>query len=400
MSSIRYLWFNSKDEAERQRELRRMYWEQFREDQLDRVKKDLEKALEIEMSEAIQAGMYERTPTRIGYRGGYRYRDLQIWGGRLCRIKVPKRERGYKYKLLEPYSRRIESLSEAIYRAYVCGMSDRKVSKYFERLYGERILSPQGVSYLNKRLTKNVDRWHRRALKDEYEYIYFDGMVQGVKESVRRQRTVLVAYGIKLNGKTEVIDYAVETGESVSAWSRFLQSLYERGLTGENLKLIIHDGSNGLIEALNWLWPNVKRQLCAVHKLRNLSSRIKTVHTRKRIMREAAQIYKSENKQQAYKRIQKLKNRWEVCEPKAIRLFLKNIEDTLTYFDFPKELWDTLKSTNPIERYLEEWRRRLKTMRCLNNVASCDRIIYGQVIEYNSQQEDIPNNKIPELILT
>jgi len=39
-------------------------------------------------------------------------------------------------------------------------------------------------------------------------------------------------------------------------------------------------------------------------------------------------------------------------------------------------------------------------MRCLNNVASCDRIIYGQVIEYNSQQEDIPNNKISELILT
>jgi len=313
VSSIRYLWFDSKDEAERQREMRKMYYQQLEEDNLDRIKKEFEKNLEIEFEEAIGAEKYGREPNRKGYRGGYRYRDLHMWCGRIKKIKVPKGEKGYKYKLLEPYSRRDEKMTEAIYRAYVYGMSDRKVSKYFKKLYKEDIISAQGVSDIYKRLTRNVAKWHKRKIKDEYKYLYLDGMVQGIKESVRKQKTVLVAYGIKTNGKKEVIDYTIEMGESAAAWSRLLQSLYERGLSGNNLELIIHDGCTGLIEALSWIWPNAKRQVCSVHRLRNLNKRLKRSNARKMMMKQASKIYKSKNKQEAIRRIQAFKRRWSIC---------------------------------------------------------------------------------------
>jgi len=372
MSSIQELYLNGKDLDERVREWRRMFFMEMEEEHLRSAKKQVEEMLKQDFAQAIGAERYERTQKRKGYRGGYRYRDLMIWSGNIRRIKVPKGEKGYKFWLLEPYKRRVEKLSNAMYRAFIYGMSDRKVSKYFKELYGEEILTAQGVSYLYKKMTENVGSYHRRKIKGEYKYLYLDGMVQSVRGAIRRQRTILVAYGIRIDGKKEVIDYRVETGESASAWARFLQSLYERGLGGKNLKLIIHDGCPGLIDALKWLWPDVKTQLCYIHRMRNLSKRLKNRYIRSKIMREVSRIYYAKTKEEAYRKIRQLESRWKVCEPNAIRLFVKNIESSLVYFGFPKEDWDTIKSTNLLERHLEEWRRRMIPMRCFTNPLSCE----------------------------
>ena len=398
MSSIRYLYLNDKDLDLREREWRNMFFTELEEDHLKRAKERIEAILEEDFQEAIGAERYERTPRRRGYRGGYRYRDLMIWGGNVRKIKVPKGEKGYRFWLLEPHKRRIEKLSNAMYRAFIYGMSDRKVSEYFKGLYGEGVLTAQGVSYLYKKMSEDVEAWHRRETGDNYKYIYLDAMVQSVRGAIRRQRTILVAYGVRYDGKKEVIDYRVETGESASAWSRFLQSLYERGLKGKMLQLIIHDGCGGLIDALRWLWPDVKTQLCYIHRMRNLSKRLKNRHIRSKIMREVSRIYRAESRQEAYWRIRALESKWSYWEPNAIRLFLKNIENSLTYFDFPREDWDMLKSTNPLERQLEELRRRMIPMRCFSNPVSCDRIVYGLVQELY-QKEDAQIQK-SEFVLT
>ena len=303
-----------------------MFFMEMEEEHLKSAKRQVEEMLKQDFTQAIGAERYERTQKRKGYRGGYRYRDLMIWSGNIRRIKVPKGEKGYKFWLFEPYKRRVEKLSNAMYRAFIYGMSDRKVSKYFKQLYGEHVLTPQGVSYLYKKMTEKVEDWHKRKIENDYKYIYLDGMGQSVRGAIKRQRTILVAYGIKNDGKKEVIDYRVETGESASAWARFLQSLYERGLEGKNLKLIIHDGCPGLIDALRWLWPDVKTQVCYIHRMRNLSRRLKNRFVRSKVMREVSKIYYARTKEEAYRKIKQLEGRWKVCEPTAIRLFVKNIE--------------------------------------------------------------------------
>ena len=399
---MRTLYFNEKDLDLRLGEMRRQFWREVEEEELKMAKKRLEEALQIEFNEAIGAGDYERSAGRKMYRGGYRYRDLQTWGGRLWRVKVPKGEKGYKFKLLKPWARHVEKFGEAVYRAFVYGMSDRKVAKFFEGLYGKKILSPGGVSVIYQNLSREVASWHERALDDGYKFIYLDGMWQSIRGGARNQRVILAAMGIKQDGTVEVIDFRVETGESASAWGRFIQSLYDRGLIGKSLELIIHDGCEGLIDALRWVWPMTKTQLCAVHHLRNVGHNIRAQHVRAKVLRQAKTVYTAKNRQQAIDRAKALAKRWEHCEPMAIRRFMRRLDDTLNFMDFPQELWFMLKSTNHLERYFREWRRRLKSMGALPNPASCDRILFALVQQYNTQkkQRTLTSIQKSELYLT
>jgi len=161
---VRTLYFNEKDFDLRLREMRQQFWRQVEEEHLEIAKQRVQEALGIEFHEAVGAQSYERSEGRKMYRGGYRYRDLQTWGGRLYRVKVPKGEKGYKFKLLKPWARHVEKFGEAVYRAFVYGMSDRKVAKFFEALYGKGILSPAGVSVIYQNLTRDIAVWPREGL--------------------------------------------------------------------------------------------------------------------------------------------------------------------------------------------------------------------------------------------
>jgi putative transposase len=384
---MRTLYFNEKDVVLRRKELRKQFWQKVEEQQLKLAKKRVEEALSIEFAEGIGAGEYERSVGRQMYRGGYRYRDLMTWGGPLWKVKVPKGEKGYRFKLLQPWGRHVEKFGEAVYRAFVYGMSDRNVAKFFEALYGKGILSPAGVSVIYQNLSREVETWHHRPLEDRYRFIYLDGMWQSIRGAVKgRRRVILAAMGVKHDGVIEIIDFRIESGESAMAWSRFLQGLFDRGLVGKRLELIVHDGCQGLIDALRWIWPDAKTQLCAVHHLRNLGNRIRARHVRTQVLRQAKMIYRAKDKQQALDRAKLLARKWGCGEPSAIKNFMRRLDATLVYMDFPQELWAMLKSTNHLERYLREWRRRLKTMGVLPNPSSCDRILYALVKEYNDQQ--------------
>ena len=93
---------------------------------------------------------------------------------------------------------------------------------------------------------------------------------------------MLAAYGITVKGKRELIDFMVTSHESARRREGFLNNLYNRGLTGEMLGLIITDGNAGLENAVDYVYPKVKRQRCWAHKLRNVSN-----YLRKRIRTNA-----------------------------------------------------------------------------------------------------------------
>ena len=60
---------------------------------------------------------------------------------------------------------------------------------------------------------------------------------------------------------------------------------------------------------------------------------------------------------------------------------------TLTYFDFDKSIWNRIKTNNPIERYIEEIRRRTIPIRIFQNIDSLDRLIYGiiEILKVNRE---------------
>lgn len=113
--------------------------------------------------------------------------------------------------------------------------------------------------------------FHARRLGDRYKALMLDGVVLARKTGAGAlRRPVLVALGLRQDGKKEVIDFRLARGESASEWERFLDDLYKRGLTGEGLDMICVDGGSGLIAALPMVCDKIPVQRCWAHRIRNI----------------------------------------------------------------------------------------------------------------------------------
>src|SRR5207237_3512294 len=122
--------------------------------------------------------------------------------------------------------------------------------------------------------------------------------------------------GITREAKGQLIDFLLVKAEGEDTWKSLLLDLWNRGLKGEQLKLIVTDGHAGLVKALSEVWPRVAHQRCWVHKLRNLQSRLKA--SQRACLQEAKLIYQAENEQEAIARFRKWKRRWEKDAPRAV----------------------------------------------------------------------------------
>ena len=83
---------------------------------------------------------------------------------------------------------------------------------------------------------------------------------------------MLCAYGISLEGERALLSFRQTTAESETQWEAFRRDLYNRGLEGKALQLVVTDGCAGLRRALDTVYPYVPRQHCWVHKLRNVAA--------------------------------------------------------------------------------------------------------------------------------
>lgn len=99
--------------------------------------------------------------------------------------------------------------------------------------------------------------------------------------------------------------------------------------------------------------------MCIVHKMRNVLTQ--TRHRNKPILAvDLKAIYRAQTKREALELLQKFCRKWYVAEQKAVTSLRFDFEKTLTYFDFHKELWPHIRTTNILEREFREVRRRIK----------------------------------------
>ncbi|HTS57005.1 MAG TPA: transposase, partial [Terriglobales bacterium] len=61
---------------------------------------------------------------------------------------------------------------------------------------------------------------------------------------------MLVAYGVKKDGRRQRLGFMRSQGESQADWEGLLNDLYRRGLEGKCLQLIVTDGCAGLAAAI------------------------------------------------------------------------------------------------------------------------------------------------------
>jgi putative transposase len=356
------------------------FWEEdVREFVLKNVRVQVERMLGVEFRQAIGAGKYERTVKRTEQRNGYYSRSLLTLYGWLEEIKVPRlRHGGWKSLVFGRYCRRMKVLDKLILEGFLLGHSTRKTVRQFRGMLGTA-MSPQAVSNVVKALQDEVKAYHHRRLADVYQVLYLDGLWVKISRPVKARMVLLVAYGYRGDGRRELLDFLLASSESEASWWGFLSDLRDRGLKGRFLEAVVHDGCGGLIKALLALYPRVKRQWCVFHKIQDIGFNLEDRRNRSRILRDASAIYETETESELRAALRDFKVRWREEEPKAVRCFVRGFNQTLTYRDYQEPLRTLIKTNNPIERSLEELRRRIVPFRKFANINSVERIVYGLI---------------------
>lgn len=366
------------------------FWKGIKVNMTQLLRNLLEGAMQEDMVVYTGAEWNKRNARRLDYRNGYRYRDLMTSYGYLNKLRVPRlRQQAFRTLVFKNYQRRMNAVDRALKDIFLAGVSSRRVGEALSCLLDAPV-SAATVSKVTKELDAQVKSFQNKALLDQYQYLILDGINLKVRDGVTYvKRAVLVAYGITFLGERQIISFRQVKKETKAAWLAFLNDLFCRGLTGRNMRLIIIDGHKGLIGALEEVYHFVPLQRCWAHKLRNVVNYLPR-RRQKECSRDASRIYNAPSRQAALDEFKLWKRTWQAVSKEAVRCLEKDLSVMLTFFDFPQEHRKKIRTTNVIERAFREVRRRVRTMNCFSNQASCDRIIFAIFNHLNKHWKEHP----------
>ena len=342
------------------------------------VRAVLQEVLEAEMNDVLGAAKGERTPERLGYRAGYYPRTLVTRVGKL-ELRVPQDRAGrFSTELFERYQRSEQALVATLAEMYVQGVSTRKVKAITEELCGHAF-SASTISAINKRLDASLKAFAERPLAEPLPYLILDARYEKVREAgVVMSQAVLVAIGIDWDGRRQILAVEMANRESRSAWKDFLLTLKARGLNG--VEFVVADDHAGLRAAIREVLPEAAYQRCYVHFLRNALDHL----PRKAdddCLQELRWLYDRRDLTEARADLAQWLAKWTARYPKLTLWVEETIEETLTFYKLPRRHHKHLKSTNMLERFNEEIRRRTYVVRIFPNADSCLRLVRALAVE-------------------
>ncbi len=335
------------------------------------VREALEDVLEAEMDEALGAAKGERNAERLGYRSGYYTRGLVTRVGKI-ELRVPQDRQGrFRTEVFERHQRSEKALLSALAEMYVQGVSTRKVKAITEELCGHRF-SASAISSVVQKLDEQLKAFAERRLEEPYPYLIVDARYERVREGgVIRSQAVLVAVGIGGDGKRAILGVELAGRESASSWREFLEGLRRRGLRG--VELAVSDDHAGLRQAIAETLSEAGWQRCYVHFLRNALDYLPRKADDDCLM-ELRWIYDRHDIGEARRDLARWLEKWGDKYAKLCDWAEANIEQTLTFLSLPRRHHKHMKSTNMLERLMEELKRRTHVVRIFPNAASCLRL--------------------------
>jgi putative transposase len=351
-------------------------WQETLINQPDFLKQILQNLMQLTLKEEftkfIGAENYERTDQRKGYRNGTYERSLKTRVGKLDLNVCRDRNGEFQTELFERYQRSEKALILGILEMYLHGVATRKMEGILETLCGYGISKSQ-VSSMSHYLDKDLKNWRERSL-EKYRYVFFDARYEKIRENGHViSNAAVVAVGTTEEGFREIIGCDVINSESFEDWDEFIGSLRARGLIG--VEYTVSDDNKGLRKAIEKHFQGALWQRCQVHFMRNFISKISKAEAPEAI-RLLQEVFASFSKEEAKEKLPKLEAFLKEKKKFSLWDWLEdNIEDTFTVFALPIEHQKKMKSTNMLERYNQELKRRSQVIRIFPNAASCLRLV-------------------------
>ena len=333
------------------------------------VKAVLEEVLQEEMTEHLEAGYRELTPTRRGERNGRYTRNLVTPAGKIERLEVPRdREGEFVTEVFERYKRMTGDVEEAVLEMYLSGISVRKIAGVTDSLSRVKI-GKDAASRIASRLEEQQKEWRERSLEEkEYPYLYLDATYLKLRWGASVTSMALLAcVGVDEEGFREVLAVEVAGTEKGEAYASLLRGLIDRGLKG--VRLVVSDDHEGIKAAVFGELPGAQWQRCVVHFERNVLSHV-PAYSMAEVTQDLKAIFKVRREKTALALCEEFVELYEKSYPKAVSVFEAGIKDALTYLGYPGSHHARIRTTNMLERLFKEVKRRTRVVGVFPNETS------------------------------
>ncbi len=268
--------------------------------------------------------------------------------------------------------------------SFVRGLSVRDVEATLAEALGDQAaISKSTVTSVCQPIKAEYERWAARRLDQvTLDYLFLDASFFRMHPGSPAE-PVLAAWGITTSGKPTFVGLAPGTGESTDAWTDFLTDLKERGLPSP--LLVISDGAQGLIGAIEQTYPKALRQRCLVHRARNILAKIPTG-----MQAEVKDAYWKIFDTGDLKtppgpslvdlidtRISEIAAKYAATYPAAMKVLITDAAGLTAYMRFPAEHHHRVRHSNFIERTFGETRRRTKVIGRFPGETSCLTLVWA-----------------------
>lgn len=294
-------------------------------------------------------------------------REIQTGIGPVAVQRVKLRDRGaeagserirFTSALLPPWARRTRSLDALLPILYLRGISMGDFQDALGALLGKDApnLSPSVVARLRGEWESDFKRWQRRDLSARrYVYIWADGVYLQARMEPQAE-CMLVLIGATPEGRKELIGFQVGMRESAQSWHELLVDLQARGLTIAP-QVATGDGALGFWKAIEEVWPRTCHQRCTVHKTANVLNKMPKV-LQPAAKADLREIWTAPDRAAAEAAITKFVEKYGLKYDKAVTCLVKDRDALLTFYDYPAEHWEHLRTSNPIESVFATVRHR------------------------------------------
>jgi len=366
-------------------EASRIVWENLEEWVRRKAQEFIQSLLEEEVTELLGRQKSERRQAVDSvpvYRNGHgKARRLTLGCGTVSvhRPRVRGLEQRFESRVLPLFARRSAEINKLIPQLSLHGLALGDFDLALRGLLGEAApISAGTVARPKEGWQAEWEEWKNRPLDGlELLFLWVDGVY--VKAGLEKEKAALMVIVAGLADGRKVI-LAVEPGyrESTESWSGVLRTLKERGLNCP--RLVIGDGNLGIWGALSNVYPDAAEQRCWNHKVVNVLDKLprKAQPQAKRSLQDIA--YAESRPEAEEKRDDFLA--W--CRKAGYRAagdtLVRDWNRMVTFYQFPKEHWKHLRTTNVVESPFAALRLRTDAAKRYRKVENATAVIWKMLM--------------------
>jgi putative transposase len=362
---------------------------------LEKIRGHLQDLLEQEISEWLGREKSERKVNPMeqpGYRNGYgkpRRFTMSLGTGQLQRPRVRDLGERFTSKVLPMFKRQSKQVRELIPELYLHGLASGDFELALRHLLGDGApLSASSLQRLKEKWRGEYEQWKSTAIEEkDWAYLWADGIY--VKAGLGKEKAaLLVVIGVQRDGSKRFL--ALEPGyrESKESWAEVLRQLKTRGV--QSARLFVGDGNLGLWAAVGEVYPQAEQQLCWNHKMLNVMDAVSQKEQPEVKKHLNAMMY-ADSREQALKERKTFEHAFG-HNPKALKTVVENWERLTTYYDFPREHWKHLRTSNVVESPFSRVRLRTTASRRFKSQVNATCLIWKtlMIAEMSFRKLDAP----------